>query len=142
MNIVYAKIHDNEAIHNYINNLGAPEIVFPKDLKSLLCINKGYFYSVKLKEYYATLGDVLIIEPHSSFTELNKDYFIYYSGIDESVFLGFKKIVGENGEITKFDEEFKRILFEFIIKPNDNIKEKLGLCSKGILYVVNTLKDI
>lgn len=133
--MLYAKVHKKEQIHKFLQPLlGLPEVEFPKDLSSKF---KEQNYSFELDKFYANLGDVVIIEPHSSKCEVEEDYFVGVSGIDKDIFAG--KLPGK-GSIIQFFRPFKRILLEVIVKSDDNKDKKLRDFSKAVYNVVSTLK--
>jgi hypothetical protein len=136
MKVLYAIVHEKEDVHEYLSQLELDKVVFPKELSKLFLTDH---YASELKTFYSTLGDVLILEPHSTKVDLEQDYFLYHSGIDEVVIRDFRKIVGMNGVTREFKEDFNRLLLEAIIKTDDDTKNKMDCLLKGIDYVIESI---
>ena len=120
MKAVYSMVHEKEAVHLIKNHLKLEELNIPLELRTIC--NTGN-YEEELTKFYQTLNNVLIIEPHSSISNINNDYLLYFSGLDQQIIEKSKVLFNGKGTIVKDDQDIKRVIFEIILKPEENIEK-------------------
>jgi len=140
MKAVYSMIHEKEKIHIIKDYLQLENLEIPLELKAICDTGN---YEEELTKFYQTLNDTLIIEPHSSSSNVIPDYFLYFSGLDHKLIESSKELFNGKGVIMKDNQNIKRIIFEIIIKPEENTEkiinyiEPLRTLTNSLLAIFN-----